>query len=138
MSSTGGSADEFERLEHYSMYNEMSGISMQRAPSYRISILVAGAQQYGSLAFFSDNQWIGVTSTYNITKSSVTVQSETIPNPEDGQVPVKLAWNDQEAWPGVVDNDNDGEPGGDWDTNIIPHQVTSCAICPDYTPRDFP
>ena len=37
-----------------------------------------------------------------------------------------------------VDNDNDGEPDGDWDTNIIPHQVTSCAICPDYTPRDFP
>ena len=98
----------------------------------------AGAQQYGSLAFFSENEWNGVTSTYNITKSSVTVQSETIPNPGDGEVPVKLSWNDQEAWPGVVDNDNDGEPDGDWDTNIIPHQVTSCAICPDYTPRDFP
>ena len=35
----------------------------------------AGAQQYGSLAFFTDNQWNGVTSTYDVTKSSVTVQS---------------------------------------------------------------
>ncbi|MEC9137535.1 MAG: right-handed parallel beta-helix repeat-containing protein [Candidatus Thermoplasmatota archaeon] len=98
----------------------------------------AGAQQYGSLAFFTDNQWNGVTSTYDVTKSSVTVQSETIPNAADGEVPVRLAWDDQEAWPGVVDNDNDGIPDGDWDTNIVPHQTKSCAICPDYTPRDFP
>ena len=73
-----------------------------------------------------------------MTKSSVTVQSETIPNAADGEVPVRLAWDDQEAWPGVVDNDNDGVPDGDWDTNIVPHQTKSCAICPDYTPRDFP
>ena len=98
----------------------------------------AGAQQYGTLAFFSDNQWNGVTSTYDITKSSVTVQSETIPNPAAGEVPVKLAWDDQEAWPGVVDNDNDGTPDGDWDSNIVPHMVKSCAICPDYTPVGFP
>ena len=98
----------------------------------------AGAQQYGTLAYFTENLWNGVTSTYNVTKSSVTVQSETIPDAPAGEVPVKLSWDDQEAWPGVVDNDNDGNPDGDWDTNIVPHQTTSCAICPDYTPLDFP
>ena len=59
----------------------------------------AGDQQYGSLAFFSENIWNGVGTTYNITKSSVTVQSESIPSPPTGQFPVILSWPDQEAWP---------------------------------------
>ena len=45
----------------------------------------AGAQQYGTLAFFTENLWNGVTSTYNVTKSSVTVQSETIPDAPAGK-----------------------------------------------------
>ena len=45
------------------------------------------SQQYGSLAFFSNNIWNGVEVTYNVSKSSVTVQSEYIPSPPPGQFP---------------------------------------------------
>ena len=41
----------------------------------------ANNDQYGSLAYFSENDWNQVESTYNITKSSVTSQSEYIPSP---------------------------------------------------------
>ena len=35
----------------------------------------AGSQQYGSLAYFSENNWNQAESVYNVTKSSVTAQS---------------------------------------------------------------
>jgi hypothetical protein len=57
--------------------------------------------EYGTLAFFSGNTWNGVSRTYNITKSSVTVQSETIPNPPPGSnasYPILLDWPDAEAY----------------------------------------
>ena len=41
----------------------------------------ANNDQYGSLAYFSGNDWNDVESTYNVTKSSVTAQSEHIPSP---------------------------------------------------------
>jgi hypothetical protein len=59
--------------------------------------------EFGTLAFFSGNTWNGVSRTYNITKSSVTVQSETIPNPPPGSnasYPVLLSWPDVQAFPG--------------------------------------
>ncbi|HJM13745.1 MAG TPA: right-handed parallel beta-helix repeat-containing protein [Candidatus Thalassarchaeaceae archaeon] len=85
------------------------------------------SQQYGSLAYFSQNTWDGVEVTYNITKSSVTVQSEHIPSPPSGDFPVKLSWPDQEAWP---DNGFQGA--------ILPTPVKECDNCADYTPRNFP
>ena len=70
----------------------------------------AGAPQYGSLGFFSMNRWAGVGQTYNITKSSITVQSESIPIPNaaaNTTNPVTLKWPDVEAaawtnWEGQV------------------------------------
>ncbi|MEE2747532.1 MAG: Ig-like domain-containing protein [Candidatus Thermoplasmatota archaeon] len=59
-----------------------------------------GDPQYGTLAFFSRNTWTGVGQTYNVTKSSVTVQSENIPMPSQAantSDPVKLSWPDVEA-----------------------------------------
>ena len=87
----------------------------------------AGDQQYGTLAFFSENSWNGVGTTYNITKSSVTVQSESIPSPPTGQFPVILSWPDQEAWP-----DNNFQNG------IMPTEVQECSNCVNLTPRNFP
>ena len=87
----------------------------------------AGEQQYGTLAFFSNNVWNGVEVTYNVTKSSVTVQSEYIPSPPPGQYPVILSWSDQEAW-----------SHNQWQSGIIPHDVRACATCEDFTPHDFP
>ena len=87
----------------------------------------AGDQQYGSLAFFSENIWNGVGTTYNITKSSVTVQSESIPSPPTGQFPVILSWPDQEAW-----------PANGFQNGIIPTDVQECSNCDNLTPRNFP
>lgn len=87
----------------------------------------AGDQQYGSLAFFSENTWNGVGTTYNITKSSVTVQSESIPSPPTGQFPVILSWPDQEAW-----------PANGFQNGIIPTDVQECSNCDNLTPRNFP
>ena len=87
----------------------------------------AGDQQYGSLAFFSENSWNGVGTTYNITKSSVTVQSESIPSPPTGQFPVILSWPDQEAW-----------PANGFQNGIIPTDVQECSNCENLTPRNFP
>ena len=87
----------------------------------------AGDQQYGSLAFFSENTWNGVGTTYNITKSSVTVQSESIPSPPSGQFPVILSWPDQEAW-----------PANGFQNGIITTDVKECSNCVDLTPRNFP
>ena len=86
-----------------------------------------GQQEYGTLAFFSGNEWNDVGVTYNVSKSAVTVQSEYIPSPPDGENPVVLSWDDQEAWV------NNG-----WQNGIIPHQVKSCPTCVDYTPHNFP
>ncbi len=87
----------------------------------------AGSQQYGSLAFFSHNTWNGVGVTYNVTKSSVTVQSEYIPSPPPGLYPVQLVWSDQEAW-----------PANQFQTSIVPTSVKECPNCPDFTPIGFP
>ena len=87
----------------------------------------AGDQQYGTLAFFSENTWNGVGTTYNITKSAVTVQSETIPSPPEGQYPIVLSWPDQEAWP------QNGFQNG-----IIPTEVQECSNCDNLTPINFP
>ena len=87
----------------------------------------ADSQQYGTLAFFSNNEWNGVGVTYNISKSSVTVQSEYIPSPPPDEYPVLLSWSDQEAW---VHNG--------WQNGVVPHEVKACATCDDYTPYNFP
>lgn len=57
--------------------------------------------EYASLAFFSGNQWNSVADiVYNITKSSVTVQSETIPplSGANASMPIKLVWDRGEAY----------------------------------------
>ena len=61
----------------------------------------AGQPQYGSMGFFSMNRWTGVGQSYNVTKSSITVQSENIPvpNPASNSTdPVVLYWPDAEAY----------------------------------------
>ena len=87
----------------------------------------ANNDQYGSLAYFSGNDWNDVESTYNVTKSSVTAQSEHIPSPAEGEFPVRLSWPDQEAWP---ENGFQGK--------IIPPPVKECNTCKNMTPRNFP
>ena len=87
----------------------------------------ADSQQYGTLAFFSNNEWNGVSVTYNVSKSSVTVQSEYIPSPPPDEHPVLLRWADQEAW---VQNG--------WQNGVIPHEVRACDTCDDFTPYNFP
>jgi len=87
----------------------------------------AGSQQYGTMAFFSHNTWNGVGMTYNVTKSSVTVQSEYIPSPPPDVYPVQLVWSDQEAW-----------PANQFQTSIVPTFVKECHNCADFTPIGFP
>jgi len=87
----------------------------------------AESQQFGSLAYFSENDWNQVETVYNVTKSSVTAQSEYIPSPPSGEYPVRLSWPDQEAWP---DNEFQGA--------IIPTPVKECSNCQNMTPRNFP
>ncbi len=49
--------------------------------------------KYGSVAYFSGNTWTGVSQVYNITESRVTVQSEQIPSPGNGELyPVNIRW----------------------------------------------
>jgi hypothetical protein len=85
------------------------------------------ADQYGTLGFFSQNTWNGVETTYNVTKSSITVQSEYIPSPPSGEFPVLLDWPDQEAW-----------PANGFQGSIIPTPVKNCANCDNMTPHNFP
>ena len=87
----------------------------------------ANTQQYGSLGFFSLNTWNGIETAYNITKSSVTVQSEFIPSASPGEFPIILDWPDQEAWPA------NGFQGA-----IIPTPISECSSCDNLTPRNFP
>ena len=87
----------------------------------------AESQQFGSLAYFSENDWNQAETVYNVTKSSVTAQSEYIPSPPSGEYPVRLSWPDQEAWP---DNEFQGA--------IIPTPVKDCNNCQNMTPRNFP
>ncbi len=80
--------------------------------------------EYGTLGFFSGNTWNGVSRTYNITKSSVTVQSETIPNPPPGSnatYPILLEWPDAQAY-----------PANNWANQVL---VSPTKIIP---PKDFP
>ena len=84
-------------------------------------------QQYGSLGFFSENSWSGVQMSYNVSKSSVTVQSETIPLPPSGADPVRLSWPDQEAY-----------PGNQFQGDVITPPIRDCTSCDDMTPRGFP
>ena len=52
----------------------------------------------GSIAYFSGNTWTGVSQVYNITESRVTVQSEQIPSPGNGELyPVNLQWLSNEC-----------------------------------------
>ncbi|HJM87124.1 MAG TPA: hypothetical protein QF433_02770, partial [Candidatus Thalassarchaeaceae archaeon] len=56
--------------------------------------------EFASLAFFSGNEWLGVSDiVYNITKSSVTIQSETIPplSGTNASMPIQLVWDKGEA-----------------------------------------
>lgn len=87
----------------------------------------AGSQQFGSLAYFSENNWHQAETVYNVTKSSVTAQSEYIPSPPSGEFPVRLSWPDQEAWP---DNEFQG--------SVLPTPVKDCNNCQNMTPRNFP
>jgi len=87
----------------------------------------AGSQQHGSLGFFSENTWSGVQMAYNVSKSSITVQSETIPLPPSGADPVRLSWPDQEAY-----------PGNQFQGNVLPTPVRGCSTCKDMTPLGFP
>ena len=87
----------------------------------------ADSQQFGSLAYFAGNDWNQAESVYNVTKSSVTAQSEYIPSPPSGEFPVRLSWPDQEAWP---ENQFQGA--------IIPTPVKDCNNCQNMTPRNFP
>ena len=49
--------------------------------------------KYGSIAYFSGNSWTGVSQVYNVTESRVTVQSEQIPSPGNGELyPVNIRW----------------------------------------------
>ena len=49
--------------------------------------------KYGSIAYFSGNTWTGVSQVYNVTESRVTVQSEQIPSPGNGELyPVSIRW----------------------------------------------
>ncbi|MBK63990.1 MAG: hypothetical protein CMB47_00500 [Euryarchaeota archaeon] len=86
-----------------------------------------GSQQYGSLAFFAENTWLNVEKTYNITKSSVTVQSESIPSAPSGEHPVRLSWPDQEAW-----------SYNNFQTSIVPPPIKNCPACDEILPRNFP
>lgn len=86
-----------------------------------------GSQQYGSLGFFSENTWSNVEKTYNITKSSITVQSESIPNAPSGDYPVRLSWPDQEAW-----------SYNNFQTSINPPPIKNCPACDEILPRNFP
>ena len=57
--------------------------------------------EFASLAFFSGNEWLGVSDiVYNITKSSVTIQSETIPplSGTNASMPIQLVWDKGEAY----------------------------------------
>jgi hypothetical protein len=85
------------------------------------------ADQFGTLGFFSQNTWNGAEMTYNVSKSAVTVQSEYIPSPPSGEFPVRLAWQDQEAW-----------PANGFQGRISPTPVKNCANCANMTPRNFP
>ncbi len=87
----------------------------------------AGSQQFGSLAFFSQNVWSDVQMTYNVTKSAVTVQSESIPAASSGEYPVRLSWPDQEAW-----------PANGFQTSITVPPVKNCPACDNIIPRNFP
>lgn len=79
---------------------------------------------YASLAFFSGNQWTNVSDiVYNVTKSSLTIQSETIP-PLAGPtspMPIQLNWDRGEAY-----------EYNNWDNQVVLPPTTSMP------PRDFP
>ena len=87
----------------------------------------AGSQQYGTLGFFSQNTWSGVGMTYNVTKSSITVQSEYIPSPPPDEYPALLSWSGPQAY-----------YANDFQTNIVTTFVQDCPNCADLTPRNFP
>ncbi len=78
---------------------------------------VANNVEHGSLGFFSRNSWMGVGQTYNISKSSITVQSENIPIPNPAANttdPTTLRWEGRESCPGCSDT-----TGGDWATQVL-------------------
>jgi len=54
--------------------------------------------KYGSVAYFSDNTWTGVSQVYNVTESRLTVQSEQIPSPGNGELyPISISWMSAEC-----------------------------------------
>ena len=51
--------------------------------------------KYATLGYFSENTWTGASQVYNVTESSITVQSEYMPDPDpaSGELyPVNLGW----------------------------------------------
>ena len=87
------------------------------------------ATDYGSNAFFARNTWSNVSQTYNITKSSVTVQSETIPPApatSNATSPVGLSWPDTEPY------------DANWDGIVLPPRMKACSTCKNMTPLDLP
>ena len=83
---------------------------------------VPSGPQYGSLAFFSGNTWNNVSQVYNISESSVTVQSELIPNPTSSTTyPMELRWISADA-----------DPNNGWGNKL---DLAPTQIIP---PRNFP
>ena len=86
-------------------------------------------KDYGSNAFFARNTWNNVSQTYNVTKSSVTVQSETIPPApatSNATSPVGLSWPDREPY------------DANWDGIVLSPPMKSCSTCANMTPLDLP
>ena len=87
------------------------------------------ARDYGSNAFFARNTWLNVSQTYNVTKSSVTVQSETIPPApasSNATSPVGLSWPDTEPY------------DANWDGIVLAPKMLACSTCTNMTPLDLP
>ena len=86
--------------------------------------VVDHSHEFASLGFFSGNQWLGVSDIiYNITKSSVTIQSETIPplSGANSSMPIQLVWDRGEAY-----------HYNNWDNQVLLPPTTSMP------PKDFP
>ena len=54
--------------------------------------------KYGSIGYFSGNTYTNASQIYNVTESRVAIQSETMPDPGNGELyPVSLSWDGQEC-----------------------------------------
>ena len=107
------------QLEPYLMSKNVFNVQGTGAILQHYDSGFADSQQYGSLAFFSNNEWNGVSVTYNVSKSSVTVQSEYIPSPPPDEHPVYSGGRIKSL-------------GAEWlAKRVIPHEVRACDTCDD-------